>query len=80
VSAVFNDPEPSGVAGPKPPPTVMRGPEHADNYRIKVGRYKDRWYRDPLPATAVPARDAALTDEAYPSVSIVKGASGKDWT
>jgi hypothetical protein len=80
VSATFNDPEPSGVAGPKPPPTVMRGPEHADNYRIKVGRYKERWYRDPLPATAVPARDAALTDEAYPSVSTIKGASGKDWT
>jgi len=80
VSATFNDPEPSGVAGPKPPPTVMRGPEHADNYRIKVGRYKERWYRDPLPATAVPARDAALTDEAYPAVSTVKGASGKDWT
>lgn len=80
MSASFNDPEPTGVAGPKPPPTVMRGPEHADNYRIKVGRYKERWYRDPLPATAVPAREAALTDEAYPSVSTVKGASGKDWT
>jgi hypothetical protein len=57
---------------------VLRGPEHADNYRVKVGRYGDRWYRDPLPADAL-APDA-LDDESYPSVSIVKGASGKDWT
>lgn len=74
----FADPGPTSVAGPKPPPTVMRGPAHADNYRIKVGRYKDRWYRDPLPADD--DREAAPEGESYPSVSIVKGASGKDWT
>lgn len=74
----LTDPTPTGVAGPRPPATVLRGPEHADNYRIRVGRYKDRWYRDPLPYDAL--AHEALSDESYPSVSTVKGASGKDWT
>lgn len=72
----FADPDSS--VGPKPPPHVLRGPEHADNYRIKVGRYRDRWYRDPL--YDCPIALAAGPDEAYPSVSVVKGAAGKDWT
>jgi len=38
----------------------MRGPAHAENYRIKVGRYKDRWYRDPLPAEIQTKVDAAI--------------------
>lgn len=76
--SAFNDPADTTMAGPKPPPTVMRGPAHADNYRIKVGRYKDRWYRDPLPADD--EWNGAPDHESYPSVSIVKGASGKDWT
>jgi hypothetical protein len=75
----FADPDSAVVAGPKPPPTVMRGPEHAENYRMKVGRYKERWYRDPLPADDI-APAVTDDDEAYPSVSTVKGASGKDWS
>ena len=74
----FADPDSATMAGPKPPPTVMRGPAHADNYRVKVGRYGDRWYCDPLPADD--QFPAAPEGVAYPSVSIVKGASGKDWT
>lgn len=74
----FADPDSATVVGPTPPPTVMRGPAHADNYRVKVGRYGDRWYRDPLPYDSLAPE--ALSDEAYPSFSIVKGASGKDWT
>ena len=61
-----------------PPADVMRGPTHADNYRIKVGRFSDRWYTDPLPADDT--FPATPDDEAYPSVSIVKKASGNDWT
>lgn len=76
--SAIGDPDSATMAGPTPPPTVMRGPTHADNYRIKVGRYGDRWYRDPLPADD---RWSGTPDhESYPSVSIVKGASGKDWT
>lgn len=70
--------DPDTRVGPTPPPTVLRGPAHADNYRVKVGRYGDRWYRDPLPYDE--HAPEALAEEAYPSVSIVKGASGKDWT
>jgi len=74
----FADPDSAVVAGPKPPPTVMRGPEHAENYRMKVGRYKERWYRDPLPSDDI--APAVADDEVYPSVSTAKGASGKDWS
>jgi hypothetical protein len=56
----------------------MRGPEHADAYRIKVGRFKERFYRDPLPADDVWPEDDA--EASYPAVSTIKGASGKDWT
>jgi hypothetical protein len=78
--ADFNDPASIDEKdGPKPPPTVLRGPEHAENYRTKVGRYKERWYIDPLPADEVAPE--ALPDESHPSVSTVKSAaSGKDWT
>jgi hypothetical protein len=64
------------VNKPTPPPTVLRGPAHADNYRVKVGRYGDRWYCDPLPACDI----APATDQAWPSISIVKKASGQDWS
>lgn len=50
--------------------TVLRGPADADHFRVKVGRYGDRWYHDPLPACDVAP---ACTDE-WPSVSIVKNA------
>ncbi len=76
--SAIGDPDSATMAGPTPPPTVMRGPAHADNYRIKVGRYKDRWYRDPLPADD--RWNGTPDHESYPSVSIVKSASGKDWT
>lgn len=61
------------------PPTVLRGPADADHYRVKVGRYGDRWYTDPLPACPIaPAVDP--TRDTWPSVSTIKKASGSDWT
>lgn len=70
--------DPAGTTRLTPPAEVLRGPTHADNYRVKVGRYGDRWYTDPLPADA--AIPATPDDEAYPSVSIIKKASGADWS
>jgi hypothetical protein len=52
------------------------GPADANHFRVKVGRYGDRWYTDPLPADHI----APATEDAWPSFSIIKGASGKDWT
>lgn len=48
--------------------TLLQGPADADNYRIKVGRYSDRWYTDPLPACAI----APASDWQGPSVSTTK--------
>jgi len=56
--------------------TVLRGPADADHYRVKVGRYGDRWYTDPLPTCPI----AEASDWQGPSWSIVKGAAGKDWS
>ncbi len=56
--------------------TLLRGPADADNFRVKVGRYGDRWYTDPLPADDI----AEPTDEVFPSVSTCKKASGSDWS
>jgi hypothetical protein len=56
--------------------TVLRGPADADHYRVKVGRYGDRWYTDPLPDCPI----ADQSDWQGPSWSIVKGAAGKDWS
>lgn len=56
--------------------TYLKGPADADHYRVKVGRYGDRWYADPLPADDI----AGTTDAAWPSVTTVKKASGSDWT
>lgn len=58
---------------------VLRGPADADHYRVKVGRYGDRWYTDPLPACDIAP---AVTDGAdtWPSVSAIKNANGSDWT
>ena len=56
--------------------SILRGPADADHYRVPVGRYRDRWYHDPLPADGV----WAATDDNYPSISIVKKASGADWS
>lgn len=57
---------------------TLKGPADADAYRIKVGRFNDRWYTDPLPADQ--AWPATPDDEAYPSISTVKKASGQDWS
>jgi hypothetical protein len=48
-------------------PSVLRGPADADHYRVKVGRYGDRWYQDG-------------DNGPYPSITTVKKASGSDWT
>lgn len=66
-------PEPVSLT---PPPGTMRAPTDAEVYRIKVGRYHDRWYCDPWPADDI----AGATDAAWPSVSTVKKASGRDWS
>lgn len=55
---------------------VLRGPADADHYRVKVGRYNDRWYADPLPTDGI----ATATDDSWPSVTSCKKASGSDWT
>jgi len=47
---------------------VIHGPANADNFRVKQGRFGDRWYTDPLPAC-----DIADTSEwRGPSVSATK--------
>lgn len=56
--------------------SVLLGPADADHYRVKVGRYGDRWYTDPLPACDLAEAD----DGTYPSISTVKKASGQDWS
>jgi hypothetical protein len=55
---------------------ILRGPADADHYRVKVGRFRERWYVDPLPADSI----ADATDGQWPSVSSVKKASGSDWS
>jgi hypothetical protein len=55
---------------------TLLGPADADHYRVKVGRYGDRWYCDPLPACDI----ADATDATWPSISTVKKASGQDWS
>lgn len=56
--------------------TTLRGPADADHFRVKIGRYNDRWYHDPLPADSI----ATATDDVWPSVSTIKKASGSDWS
>jgi hypothetical protein len=55
---------------------MILGPADPDHYRVKVGRYGDRWYTDPLPACDI----ADATTDVWPSVSTIKKASGNDWT
>lgn len=47
---------------------MIHGPSTADNFRVKVGRYGDRWYTDPLPACEL----ADASDWHGPSVSATK--------
>lgn len=56
--------------------SILKGPADADHFRVKVGRYGDRWYHDPLPACPI----APASEWQGPSWSIVKGAAGKDWS
>ncbi len=56
--------------------SILKGPADADHFRVKVGRYGDRFYTDPLPACGI----APASDWHGPSWSIVKGAAGKDWS
>jgi hypothetical protein len=66
-----------GVRPPATPsPAVLLDPADAHHFRVKVGRYGDRWYTDPLPGDKI----AEASDWVGPAFSIVKGASGKDWT
>jgi hypothetical protein len=54
----------------------LLGPADADHFRIKVGRYGDRWYCDPLPGDGRwPAWEGSV-----PSISTIKKASGSDWS
>lgn len=48
-----------------------------EDFRIKVGNNKERWYMDPLPACPVAP---AAPDWKAPAVSTIKSASSKDWT
>lgn len=54
---------------------VLLGPADPDHFRTKVGRFKDRWYVDPLDADDI----APATDKAWPAVSTVKGVSTPSW-
>lgn len=56
--------------------TVLKGPADADHYRVKVGRFGERFYTDPLEGSARWPK----CDDTYPSISTVKKAAGKDWS
>lgn len=58
------------------PAGVLKGPADADHYRMKVGRYRERWYIDPLPSDDI----AEATEQAWPSFSHIKKAHSQDWT
>lgn len=47
---------------------MIHGPASADGFRVKVGRYGDRWYTDPLPLCSI----ADESDWQGPSVSATK--------
>lgn len=55
---------------------TLLGPADADHYRVKVGRFANRFYVDPLPACEI----ADATDAHWPAISTVKKASTSDWT
>jgi hypothetical protein len=56
----------------------LRPPADADNYRVKAGRFGDRFYTDPLPADGT--WEATSDDDIYPAISTVKKATGQDWS
>lgn len=55
---------------PQPPAGILRGPANADAFRVKVGRYGERWYTDSLPACPI----APTSEATFPSVSTIKKA------
>lgn len=57
---------------------ALRPPADADNYRVKAGRFGDRFYTDPLPADDT--WEATGDDDIYPAISTVKKAVGQDWS
>jgi len=58
---------------------MFRGPTDAEVFRTQVGRFKERFYIDPLPGCDVaPAMPDEI--EAWPSVSTVKKAAPKDFS
>lgn len=66
--------------GPKLPIPhgVLAGPHDPNLFRVEHGKYKERWYVDPLPADDTWEEDEE--DRDYPSQSLVKKASGQDWS
>lgn len=56
----------------------LRPPTDPDNYRVKTGRFGDRFYTDPLPADDT--WTATTDDDVYPAISTVKKATGQDWS
>lgn len=48
-----------------------------EQFRLKIGNYKERWYHDPLPGCDIAQQDL---DWRAPAVSTIKQASSKDWT
>lgn len=58
---------------------TFRGPTDPEQFRIKVGRYKERHYFDPLPADDTwEAEDP--NEDPYPSVSTIKKVSARDFS
>lgn len=55
---------------------TLHGPADPDAFRVRVGRYYDRWYHDPLPAD----KTWAASKDSWPAVSTVKRADQKDWS
>jgi hypothetical protein len=61
---------------------MLRGPAHPENFRQQVGRYGDRFYVDNLPGDEFTATRPNITNQPYPSVSVIKQAWPKfltDW-
>ncbi len=49
---------------------TLRGPAHPDEFRVQVGRFRQRWYVDPLPEDDI----AGATTDKWPSVTTVGNA------
>lgn len=56
--------------------TALHGPAHPDEFRVKVGRWGERWYHDPLPGCDI----APACGDTWPSVTTIKKAAERDWS